>query len=230
MKEQNNLLPEINKLLRTWKIQIEKNEKLHRKKALVLRKYYYALGIPATILSGLFTTSSLATLPQCYSSSLFAICVSESIIGAVATALIGLQTFLQPTERSSDNKGASDRYQTLLRTIDMILITKNKGDPSNILNNIRKTFDDIITTSPVLPVENKLGYALFDRETRNRSQKIQRPLIHSKPATHDELQKINEYDTDDEQEVCIDIDLEDQKKHVYFDTELQYQLERLSDV
>ncbi len=252
---ENGLPTEVNKLLRTWKRQINKNEKLHRIRALRFRKIYYILGLPATILSALTTTGAIASIP---SSSIMWLSISESIIGIIVTILVGTQTYLQLLTKFNDNKLASDRYQTLLRTIEMVLTTKNEGNPGNILNNIRGVFDDIVSTSPILPVQSKeLNYSLFDRKNRTRSSRnltCEESSVNEddsskdtdsegsyilkercealevlKPATIEELKNENDHDTDEEKDVCIDIDLDKQKKTFYPDPELQYQLDRFND-
>lgn len=228
---QNNLPTEIEKLLKSWRHQIEKNENKHRKNALWFRRGYYGLGVPATLLSGLFTAGSLASISGC-ASAYFVLCITQSVCGAIVTGLIGTQTYMQMMSRFMNNKLASDRYQALLRTIEIILNTPNQSDPANILANIQKTFDDIVTTSPMLPVENtKLKFLVFDRDTRKKtvpqSKRSIEEIEEKQPATKEELDKINGYVTDEEKEICIDEDVAERMSEFYIDPELKYQMDRL---
>lgn len=221
----NNLPSEINKLLINWKEKIEKREKIHRKKAIRFRRAYYIIGIPATILSGLTTVGELSMINEC-SSNLIWSCILQSILGTIITILVGIQTVVPMMTRFTENKTASDRYQALLRTIETILATKNKGDPANILNNVRDVFDDIVKVSPISNDDDMiLKYSIFDRETRQKSEhQLKKRSNNLKPATEEELTKINKGSED----VCIDIDLDEEKKNFYVDPELRYQIDRFN--
>ncbi len=232
----NNLPTEVNKLLRSWRSQIEKNENLHRGKAIRFRNLYYGLGVPGTILAGLFTASSLAGIPQC-TGTFFVLCIVQSILGAIVTGLFGVQTYMQLMSRFFNHKLASDRYLALLHTIETVLGTTSSEDPATILTNIQRVYDDIITTSPIIPANKILKYSVFDRETRSKSKK---EVVLKKsaemdietgcpPASKEELKKVNDYDTDDEEaEPCIDVDLAERMTQYYIDPELQYQLDRFN--
>lgn len=232
----NGLSPEVNKLLIAWKKQIDENEKTHKNNALWFRKMYYMLGVPATILSGLSTAGALTILQDC--STLFGICVLQSCISALVTILIGIQTYTQMMTRHMNNKLASDRYQALSRTLQTYLTTPNNpNDTSNILNQVRQTYDDIVNTSPLIP-SNTLDFAVFDRTTRSvserrmsknepadlpKSEKMPRKSL--PPASKEELEKMNKLSD----QICIDIDLDEEKTKFRLDPRFQYELQRFYD-
>jgi hypothetical protein len=165
-------------LLNSWKEVIDSNEYIHRIKALRYRKLYFMLGIPATIFSGLFTASSLASLTQC--EKYYELCVAQAIISAITTGLVGIQTYMQMSTQYTDNKTASDRYQALSRTIETYLISSENLSPE-IISNIRGIFDDIVQTSPLVatdlrlpikkPLENKnIGLPTHDESPKNYNE------------------------------------------------------------
>ncbi len=222
-----NDIPKVNNLLLSWKLQVERNEKMHRSRALCFRTLYYCLGVPATILSGLFTASSLTTIHQC--TSLIALCIIQSIAGALVTVLIGIQTYMQLTTRFEQNKFASDRYQALLRTIETTLNTENKGDE---LNNIQRIFDDIVSTSPVLPVERKhRKYSFFNILRYEKDVDVVKTKHVVKDVDVDVVNNVGEANdvVKTEDEVWIDIALEENMKKFRINPELQYQIDRLTN-
>lgn len=219
----NGLPDDVNHLLHVWKTNIDNNEKSHRKYAIRYRTIYFALGVPATVLSGLTTTGAIAGLPECWDSGFLPLCVTTVILNVIVTILVGIQTFLQLMNRFFNHKLASDRYQALSRSVDIILSTKNRvEDAGQIINNIRSTFDDIVSTSPILSSEQKqLQFSIFNRTTRNATTPIVTPPDQQKlpPASKDELEKINKSN----EEVCIDIPVPRNPTH---DLLFQYQLGR----
>jgi len=217
----NKLPSNVEKLLNSWNTHISENEKIHRTKALSFRKLYYALGISATLLSGLYTISSFSTISNC---DPYAFCIVETIIGAIATTLISVQTYMQLMSRFFNHKIASDRYQALERTIQTILNSKNEGDPANILGNIHNIFDDIVETSPILPVSNgRLKFSIFNRKTRTKFQNNQMTDVEKgfSPASKEELE------IESKKDICIDQDTAEKMINFHIDPELKYQMDRL---
>ena len=154
---------------------------------------------------------------------------------------------MQLTTRFEQNKFASDRYQALLRTIETTLNKENKGDE---INNIQRIFDDIVSTSPVLPVESKHRKYSFFNILRYEKDVDVDEVKHVDVNVNvvkdvDEVKHVDEVKTvvkttikdvdvvktktKHVDEVWIDIDLEENIKKFRINPELQYQIDRLTN-
>ena len=213
-------------LLQSWREQVSANENTHRMRALYFRMCYYSLGTPAAILSGLVSVSSLYNLSNCVTW----FCIFQAVASSLATILVTVQSYGNVMTRFNNHKLASDRYQALLRTIDTYLVTKNKiKDVSNIMNNIRMTFDDIVTSSPLLGNINdtKLDFSLFGKQKRELKEKIEK-------NKSDELEEIpdkntHEHKINEKSEIDTIIDIRDFKKPFTVDPLFQYHMDRFLD-
>lgn len=156
--------PDIEKLLRRWRRQINL---LHREHKLLEYKYnkrYYIIGVPASIASTVVASGILTTFKNCNECTAGCIpaatspCANDEwvrfamgIIGIIAIILTCLSVFLNYGKASSDEKGTADDLGILARELDAMLETpiSARGDPISFLQGIRTKFDDITKKSPI---------------------------------------------------------------------------------
>jgi len=154
--------------------------------------------------------------------------LAMGILGVVAVVLTATSLFLNYGASSVDNKNASDAYGELVREIDSIVETPiiSRGDPIVSLHQIRTKFDDIAKKSPSLTSKISLEYKTVKSDSplvRAATQKTKMPdasslakILVDKIEAESEnniktLKKIaesNDYNTDEEREVAIALDIE----------------------
>lgn len=174
--------PELDKLLRRWKRQIDARRKGHIKLSQQYDKRHYLLGVPATVLTTITTTGTLTTFQDCSSNSTGSFwCTSAEwirlaigIIGIIAVVLTGILTFMNFQKTSQDHKKAADQYESLSGTIDSILSIPRvlRGNPVDRLKLIRDQYDGILKEAPTLAEKYKteLGFEVVG--SRNPNNKV----------------------------------------------------------
>ena len=174
--------PELDKLLRRWKRQIDARRKGHIKLSQQYDKRHYLLGVPATVLTTITTTGTLTTFQDCSSNSTGSFwCTSAEwirlaigIIGIIAVVLTGILTFMNFQKTSQDHKKAADEYESLAGTIDSILSIPRilRGNPVDRLKLIRDQYDGILKEAPTLAEKYKteLGFEVVG--SRNPNNKV----------------------------------------------------------
>lgn len=171
--------PEIDKLLRKWKRQVDHRRRGHSSSSSYYSKLHLLFGLPATCLTVFISTGVLATFQNdctCTNTSTVLGAASEwirlalALIGLLSAILMGVMTFMNFQESSQEHKVAADSYESLYSNIDSILsIPKTlRGDPVESLKNIRETYDKIMKESPLLPEKYKydLGYEVAGQPAR----------------------------------------------------------------
>lgn len=171
--------PELDKLLRRWKRQIDARRKGHMKLSQQYDKRHYLLGVPATALTTVTTTGTLTTFQDCSSNSTGSFwCTSAEwirlaigIIGIIAVVLTGILTFMNFQKTSQDHKKAADQYESLSGTIDSILSIPRvlRGNPVDRLKLIRDQYDGILKEAPTLAEKYKteLGFEVVGSQNSN---------------------------------------------------------------
>lgn len=171
--------PELDKLLRRWKRQIDARRKGHIKLSQQYDKRHYLLGVPATVLTTITTTGTLTTFQDCSSNSTRSFwCTSSEwirlaigIIGIIAVVLTGILTFMNFQKTSQDHKKAADEYESLAGTIDSILSIPRvlRGNPVDRLKLIRDQYDGILKEAPTLAEKYKteLGFEVVGFQNSN---------------------------------------------------------------
>lgn len=174
--------PELDKLLRKWKKQINKREKGHMTLSRKYNRRHYILGIPATIFSALIATGVLATFrncdpekdDQCDTDQWVRFTVGMASL--ISTGVTALQTFMNYQSESEKHKSAADDYGSLERTIDTMLLVPGeiRGDPIASLQNIRSQYDDLVRRTPPLPesFDTELKYEMITPESLSNSIKV----------------------------------------------------------
>jgi len=171
--------PDIEKLLRRWRKQINNRHFEHKEAERKYTKFYYLLGVPTTILSTIVSSGVLTTFQNCNlcteqcSIDASTLCASDEyirlamgIIGIISVVLTAVMIFLNYGAASVDNKNASADYGELVREIDSIVETPilARTDPIVSLHQIRTKFDDIAKNSPSLNSPVSLEYKNFKKE------------------------------------------------------------------
>lgn len=144
-----NLPHDAIRLLNEWNEQIEQQKQKHMNRSLLCKNAHYLLGVPATVFSAAFTSSSMANLSRCVD----ALCILQVVLGTIATALFGLLTFLELMSKSEKHKNTYGKLLALQRNIELILSTQNKTDPAEILNNVKELFNYISDDSPLVYIK-----------------------------------------------------------------------------
>ncbi len=174
--------PDIEKLLRKWRNEINKAHTEHKIAEKKYHNRYYAVGAPATILATVVASGILSTFKNCNpctaacDPNASAICASDQpiriamgIVGIISIIFSGLMLFMGYQQASRDNKYAADDYDKLNREIDAILTTPiaMRGDPISQLQQIRSTFGDIAKSSPTISSKISLEYKHIKKKSVN---------------------------------------------------------------
>lgn len=207
--------PDLDKLLRKWKKQVEMMERGHKNLARKYTRRHYILGLPATVLSALISAGAFATFQECTDDNCHqsagchtqvAIRLTIGFIGIISVGLSASLTFLNYQETSEKHKKAADLFGERYRQIDSMLQIPGplRGDPISTLQSIRSQYDNDIRTTPVLPkkYDTELSYNVID------SAKCQPESDVHTQTLNEALEEENKYDTDDDKDVCIAFDLD----------------------
>lgn len=173
--------PEIEKLLRRWRRQINLRHAEHKIAEHKYSRRYYLLGVPASILSTIVASGVLTTFKNCNECTVGCIpaatsqCASDEwvrlvmgLVGVAAIVFTCMSLFMNYGDASSNSKNASDNFEDLTREIDSILDTpvSARGDPIATLQSIRAKFDDVSKKSPSISSEMYLEYRTLKEEKR----------------------------------------------------------------
>lgn len=156
--------PELDKLLRKWKQQVNKRYIGHLYFARKFKALHYTLGVPSIILGSIISSGILATFQNCDSCDDLksAKCQAEQwirfsigILGVFATILATLLTFLDFQGRSENHKTAADDFGNLNRDLEAVLMIPGhiRGDPVATLNDYRIKYSELCRRSPTLSKE-----------------------------------------------------------------------------
>jgi len=183
--------PELDKLLRKWKRQVELRRRGHSSIERKWSKRHYIFGVPATVLTAITSTGILATFRNCNDcddpdqSRCEAdqyIRLAIGIVGIFEIALTGIMTFMNYQESANAHKEAADNYESLYGNIDSLLIIPPsvRGDPITTLHDIRQKYDDNVRKSPNLPGKyqeyKELSYSVLNKDhSNNFIQTIPKP-------------------------------------------------------
>lgn len=187
--------PEIEKLLRKWRRQINTRHTEHKIAERKYNKLFYIFGIPTALLTTVVASGVLTTFQNCSYNECYPGCtpmaedpscsrdvwvrLSIGIISVISLIFSGFTLFMNYGQSSSDNKGAADDYEELAREIDSVLDTpvSTRGDPIVSLQNFRSKFDDISKNAPT--VSSRISSkASLDYRTVKEERKIS---IHPSP-------------------------------------------------
>ncbi len=190
----------LDKLLRAWQRQTQQNEKLHRKQSTIFSRKFYWIGGTAIVVGSVTSSGEFASFTECSDGAWCDFKMWFRFILALATVVVtilaGLQTFLGYEGESKNHKEAANKYHALRNVIANILAfpPTQRGDPTEILNSIRNQFEDIINSSPNLPIEDV-------------KEELDWTYGKTPPNTEIEFTENGENDENDES-VKIDIDLD----------------------
>jgi hypothetical protein len=162
--------PELDKLLRKWKMQIGKRERGHLNLSRTFTRRHYILGGPAIVLSTIVSVGIFSTFRNCsecdtsQNSNCDAdqwIRLASGIIGLFSMGLTAFLTFMNYADIAADHKSAADDFGSMFRNLDTMLIVPPpvRGDPQFTLQTIRNQYDDLVRRSPTLPSKYDVGLA-----------------------------------------------------------------------
>jgi hypothetical protein len=155
--------PELDKLLRRWKRQVDARRRGHTEMSQTYGKRHYLFGVPAIIITTLTSTGTLTTSQGCQSDGNInttsvkckidqwvLLCIG--IVGLIGVGLTAIMTFMDYNKSAETNKKAADNYEALYGSIESLLILPGsiRGDPVITLKSIRDTYDNIVKESPTL--------------------------------------------------------------------------------
>jgi len=180
--------PELDKLLRRWKRQVEIRRRGHYDISRKWNKRHYYLGVPATVLATLIATGTLATFrncsdcdnlkkPECAGDQWIRLVIG--IIGIISTTLTATQTFVNYQESAETHKSAADNYESLYGTIESLMIVPGpvRGDPVSTLQNIRSQYDDTVKKSPNLPKPYQVELSFTTIEPPKQERQVRLPTL-----------------------------------------------------
>lgn len=159
---------DLDRLLRRWKEQVRARQMRHRQLSNRYSILHYAIGLPFTIIQAIVATGNffqafnLNDSSMCSNSAQWLLLVM-GIFGAISTILSAVFMFMNFQSRSEDHSTASSNYEKLYRYIDSVLSMPIhlRGDPIEVIKDIRSVYDDVATNSPVLSNDPIPGGMLY---------------------------------------------------------------------
>lgn len=178
--------PELDQLLRKWKVQVRARQNQHKKLSTRYAIIHYAIGLPFTILQAMVATGNFFqafntdSSTGCNNSSQWVL-LTMGILGAISTILSALFMFMNNQAKSEEHSTASSNYEKLHRYIESVLSmpVNIRGDPIEIIKDIRSVYDEVATNSPMLSEDPIPGGILYS------------PLV-AKPPVPDDFTLKNE--------------------------------------
>lgn len=152
-------------LLLGWLLHAHKGRDRHDEAARQLNGKHYTLGVPACVLSAVVGASIISSLEADIG---WTIIVLIGLLSIAASALAGLQTFFNYSERAEAHRAIGVRYKAIIREIEEMLAREIKTDDSNTLNELeglRAKLDVLELDAPVMPqkifdeIERKYKYS-----------------------------------------------------------------------
>lgn len=171
--------PELEKLLRRWKMQIGKRERGHRILARTYRSRHYLLGGPLILVTA--TAAIISAVGSVYGAVPLWASITSASLSGVATGLSSLQTLLNYAESADGHKRAADDCASLYREIELMQDVPGplRGDPVTTLRDLRNRYDEIVKNSPSLPEKHSplLSYDTVSdrRSSTNPSSVVRAP-------------------------------------------------------
>lgn len=146
--------PNMDKLLRSWVRQIQKNSRAHTKLSKTYRVRYFILGGPAVLLGGVASGVSFTVLRQCTEAEIYCtvLRVIAPIFMIISTTLTSLMSFYNFGAKAKEHSQAAERYDALARIINITLAfdKQHRGTPTDIMMSIRNQYDHIVNSTPSL--------------------------------------------------------------------------------
>lgn len=137
-------------LLSSWGRRAEAAKHAHYLLATRLRRRNLLLGVPAVAASAIVGTSLFASLADETNDLVPELRIAIGALSLVAAVLAAMQTFLRFAERSERHIQAGDWYAAITRKIDQLeaLPAAERGDPKQVLNDLRKELAEAGQTTP----------------------------------------------------------------------------------
>lgn len=160
---------DLDQLLRRWKVQVRSRQMRHRQLSNRYAIIHYAIGLPFTVLQAIVATGNFFQAfnvnnnTGCNDSAQWILLVM-GILGAISTVLSAVFMFTNNQSRSEEHSTASSNYEKLHRYIDSVLSMPVgiRGDPIDVIKDIRGVFDDVAMNSPVLAEDPIPGGTLYN--------------------------------------------------------------------
>lgn len=201
-QEYNKWSADVDRLLRRWKMQVLARQIRHRTLARRHSFLHYAIGLTFNIIQAMVATGNFFqafntnSSTGCNNSSQWVL-LTMGIMGAVSTVVSAVFMFTNNQARSEEHSTASANYEKLHRNIESVLsIPVNmRGDPIDIIREIRIVYDDVSASSPPLAEDPIPGGMLYT------------PLV-AKPPTPGDVNRLDRLNTDLDRESDRDFDRE----------------------
>ncbi len=156
--------PQIDRLLRKWRLQIHIRRDRCAVTARRYRAIFYAICLVSTILTGVISASNITIFGISNQESCITVTwwnLFMGIIGIIATVATALLSTFDLSRLSESYRLAASKYSGLARDIDSILSipVEMRKDPLEVLQHVRSRYDDAVETSPdiVQDIEDELG-------------------------------------------------------------------------
>ena len=169
--------PIMDKLLRIWLKQINKNSKAHTRLSKTYRRRNIIMGGPAVVIGGFASGANFTLFRQeCSYNEVSIVRIIISSMMMFSTALTGLMSFLNYGSRSKEHSNASERYDALSRIINNTLAFDYtaRGKPTDIINSIRNQYDHIVNSTPSLKgiIDDELPTSIIYNDDAENKDKV----------------------------------------------------------
>lgn len=128
------------KLVLDWMRKVHTLEHAHRQEGISWYSYNNWLGIPSLIVAALI--ASLGSI--CEIKDELIISILSTVGGVIVAILVGIQTFLRPSEFAEKHRLASGTYEKLRHKIEYLLqFQSNEHDIEKLIDEIRIEWNNI---------------------------------------------------------------------------------------
>lgn len=146
---------EIVEMLFGWKKQIDTRRNIHSKSAITYKRWHYGMSIPSIIFGTIASAGILS------SSASEALTIVNGVFALSSTALTSINTYLSYNSLSDKHKDASDDYYSLSRSVESVIrLSSEEDNLENIIDTIKKQFDEIMKNAPPIDCDVQLEVPL----------------------------------------------------------------------
>lgn len=171
------------KLLRKWQKQIDLRRKGHKEEERKYKTIYMTLGIPSAILGGVISAAVFGTFKNCDCTEVCytdeVVRIISGIIALLSAILASVISFVDAGGTREKHKSSADTYDQLSHQIETLLRTDKllRGDPNNVIQEIRTNFDNATKESPTIPNIYETQLTTYTTPSVKRKEKSEEEII-----------------------------------------------------
>lgn len=141
------------------------------------------LGIPSAILGGVISAAVFGTFKNCDCTEVCytdeVVRIISGIIALLSAILASVISFVDAGGTREKHKSSADTYDQLSHQIETLLRTDKllRGDPNNVIQEIRTNFDNATKESPTIPNIYETQLTTYTTPSVKRKEKSEEEII-----------------------------------------------------